>query len=99
MNRLALNLTAWTLAVLWMLPLIYAMWTAIHPPVYAARFDLFAPLTLENFVRVWNAVPFDRYFLNTFILVVFVVISQFIVCTLAAYAFAVFRSVGPTGSS
>jgi sn-glycerol 3-phosphate transport system permease protein len=90
MKRLALNLTAWTLAVLWMLPLIYAIWTAIHPPVYAARFELFAPLTLENFVRVWNAVPFDRYFFNTFILVIFVVISQFIVCTLAAYAFAVF---------
>jgi len=88
--RIALNLTAWTLAALWILPLVYAVWTAIHPPVYAAKFEIFAPLTLENFVRVWNAVPFDRYFLNTLILVVFVVISQFIVCTLAAYAFAVF---------
>ena len=88
--RIALNLTAWALAALWILPLLYAVWTAIHPPVYAAKFEIFAPLTLENFVRVWNAVPFDRYFLNTLVLVVFVVISQFIVCTLAAYAFAVF---------
>jgi sn-glycerol 3-phosphate transport system permease protein len=90
LSQIALNLTAWTLAALWILPLVYAVWTAIHPPVYAAKFEIFAPLTLENFVRVWNAVPFDRYFLNTLILVVFVVISQFIVCTLAAYAFAVF---------
>ncbi len=90
MKQIALNLIAWTLAALWILPLVYALWTAIHPPIYAARFEVFAPLTLENFVRVWNAAPFDRYFLNTLILVVFVVISQFIVCTLAAYAFAVF---------
>ncbi|MBR3369813.1 MAG: carbohydrate ABC transporter permease [Rhodobacteraceae bacterium] len=86
----ALNLLAWGLALLWVLPLLFAIWTAIHPPVYVGNFDIFAPLTLENFVRVWNAAPFDRYFLNTFMLVTFVVISQFVICTLAAYAFAVF---------
>ncbi len=26
------NLAAWVLAVLWMLPLIYAFWSAFHPP-------------------------------------------------------------------
>lgn len=86
----ALNLLAWGLALLWVLPLLFAIWTAIHPPAYIGNFDLFAPLTFENFVRVWNAAPFDRYFLNTFILVIFVVTSQFVICTLAAYAFAVF---------
>lgn len=86
----ALNLFAWGLALLWVLPLLFAIWTAIHPPVYVGQFDLFAPLTFENFVRVWNAAPFDRYFLNTFMLVTFVVVSQFVICTLAAYAFAVF---------
>ncbi|RST83873.1 carbohydrate ABC transporter permease [Aquibium carbonis] len=89
-TRLAINVVAWALALLWVLPLLYAVWTAIHPPLYAARFDLFAPLTLDNFVRVWNAAPFDRYFLNTIGLVVFVVIAQFVVCTMAAYAFAVY---------
>lgn len=89
-QRLAVNLIAWTLGLLWILPLLYAVWTAVHPPLYIARFDPFAPLTLENFVRVWNAVPFDRYFLNSFMLIVFVVLSQFVICTLAAYAFAVF---------
>jgi sn-glycerol 3-phosphate transport system permease protein len=89
-TNIAINFFAWGLALLWILPLLFAIWTAVHPPVYVGSFDLFAPLTLENFVRVWNAAPFDRYFLNTFILVVFVVISQFVICTLAAYAFAVF---------
>jgi sn-glycerol 3-phosphate transport system permease protein len=51
---------------LWVLPLIYAVWTAFHPPEYAARFDVWnAPLTLDNFARAWEAAPFARYFLNT----------------------------------
>lgn len=81
------SLGAWTLALLWLLPLLYAVWTAFHPAAYAARFDLTAPLTLENFVRVWHAAPFARYFLNTFLLVTLTLVCQFVVCTMAAYAF------------
>ncbi len=80
----------WFLAVLWVSPLLYAVWTAFHPAAYGARFDLFMPLTLENFVRVWNAAPFARYFLNTFALVTVTLVCQFIVCTMAAYAFVCF---------
>ncbi|TVQ54659.1 MAG: carbohydrate ABC transporter permease [Rhodobacteraceae bacterium] len=89
-ERVVVTAIAWALGLLWVLPLLYAIWTATHPPQYLARLDLFAPLTLENFVRVWNAAPFDRYFVNTFMLIAFVVICQFVICTLAAYAFAVF---------
>src|SRR5690606_12470726 len=60
---------AWLLGLLWLLPLVYAVWTAFHPPAYATRFELDAPLTLENFVAAWNAAPFARYFLNTVLLV------------------------------
>jgi sn-glycerol 3-phosphate transport system permease protein len=67
--------------------LLYAVWTAFHPAAYAARFDLTAPVTLENFVRVWNAAPFARYFLNTFFLVTLTLVCQFVICTMAAYAF------------
>ena len=85
----ALNATgAWALALLWFLPLAYAIWTAFHPAAYEANFDLFAPLTLENFAKAWEAAPFARYFLNTVILVTSILIGQFILCTLAAYAFA-----------
>ncbi|MEM1199051.1 MAG: carbohydrate ABC transporter permease [Pseudomonadota bacterium] len=79
---------AWILAILWMLPLLYAIWTAFHPAAYEARFDLFAPVTLENFGKAWNAAPFARYFLNTFMLVTSILVAQFILCTLAAFAFA-----------
>lgn len=86
----ATTLGAWLLAVLWVLPLLYAFFAAFHPPEYATRFDLFAPLTLDNFRRAWNAAPFARYFLNTFFLVTLILACQFVLCTLAAYAFVCF---------
>ena len=79
---------AWALGILWILPLIYAVWTAFHPSEYSARFSLMAPLTLENFRRAWDAAPFARYFLNSFMLVTLVLSMQLVLCTLAAYAFA-----------
>ena len=89
-SRLALSLetvAAWLLGILWLLPLLYAVWTAFHPSEFSTRFTLTAPLTLQNFVTAWHAAPFARYFLNTMLLVTSVVIAQFVLCTLAAYAF------------
>ncbi|MDA8578847.1 carbohydrate ABC transporter permease [Rhodobacteraceae bacterium] len=85
---------AWCLALLWLLPLLYAVWTAFHPSEFETRFSLFAPLTLQNFVQAWNEAPFARYFLNTVILVTGIVAAQFFLCTLAAYAFARFTFPG-----
>jgi sn-glycerol 3-phosphate transport system permease protein len=76
------------LAVLWVLPLAYAVWAAFHPSEYTTRFVLTAPLTLDNFTRAWAAAPFARYFLNTFILVSFILAFQLVLGTLAAYALA-----------
>ncbi|MGX9962861.1 carbohydrate ABC transporter permease [Roseomonas sp. F4] len=79
---------AWLLALVWVAPLLYALWAAIHPTGYATRFELLAPLTLSNFAAAWEAAPFGRYFLNTFVLVSMVLVAQFVLCTLAAFAFA-----------
>lgn len=85
---------AWLLALLWILPLAYAAWTAFHPDAYATRFSLDAPLTLHNFVRAWQAAPFLRYFINTFLLVIMILAVQLVLATLAAYAFARFEFRG-----
>ena len=80
--------------MLWLLPLLYAVWSAIHPTEFAARFDLLAPLTTDNFTKAWNAAPFPRYFLNTSALVLAILAGQIVLCTLAAYAFARFEFPG-----
>ena len=88
MTRALEIIGAWLLAVLWVLPLLYAVWTAFHPSEYATHFSLFAPLTLQNFANAWDAAPFARYFLNTTMLVSLILVAQFLLCTPAAFAFA-----------
>jgi sn-glycerol 3-phosphate transport system permease protein len=88
------TLGAWVLALLWILPLAYAFWTAFHPPAYSTNFALNAPLTLRNFENAWQAAPFARYFVNTVILVTMVLAAQLVLVTLAAYAFARFDFPG-----
>ncbi len=85
---------AWALGLLWLAPLLYAIWTAFHPAAYATHFDITAPLTFENFSRAWNAAPFAHYFLNTTLIVAMIVGAQCVLCTLAAFAFARFTFRG-----
>ncbi len=94
LDRALETLGAWTLALLWVLPLAYAVWTAFHPAEFSTRFELLAPLTLENFRNAWNAAPFARYFLNTTVLVAMTLAAQLVICTLAAYAFARYEFYG-----
>lgn len=88
------TLAAWAFALLWALPLLYALWAAFHPAGYATRFEFTAPLTLENFEHAWGAAPFPRYFLNTILLVLGIMLAQFVICTLAAFGLARWRFYG-----
>jgi sn-glycerol 3-phosphate transport system permease protein len=94
MTRALETIGAWLLAILWILPLAYAFWTAFHPPEFATRFDPSAPLTLQNFVNAWNAAPFARYFVNTMLLVAMILGAQLVLATLAAYAFTRYEFYG-----
>jgi sn-glycerol 3-phosphate transport system permease protein len=85
---------AWLLGLLWLLPLVFAFWTAFHPGEYSTHFILGAPLTLDNFARAWAAAPFARYFVNTLMLVTMVLAVQLVLVTLAGYAFARFEFPG-----
>ncbi len=69
---------AWLLALLWLAPLAWAFWTALHPAAYATSFSLSAPWTLENFSRAWSQAPFGRYYLNTILLVCMVLAGQLV---------------------
>ncbi|HEX5130526.1 MAG TPA: carbohydrate ABC transporter permease, partial [Usitatibacter sp.] len=93
-GRVLETAAAWLLGLLWILPLAYAFWTAFHPAEFSTRFEILAPLTLDNFRRAWEAAPFARYFLNSFLLVTMVLAAQLVLCTLAGYAFARFDFPG-----
>ena len=76
------------LAVVWISPLLFAVWAAFHTTSDAVNFNLWSSWTLDNFRTAWNGAPWLKYFTNTFILVTLVLIGQFIVTTLAGFAFA-----------
>ncbi len=80
--------SAYLLGFVWILPLVYAFWAAFHPPEFATRFAIDAPLTLENFASAWDQAPFLSYMINTVIITTIILVSQLIVCTLAGYALA-----------
>ena len=70
------TLGAWLLAIVWISPLVFAVWAAFHTPEGALSFKLNAPLTVENFRVAWDAAPWPRYFLNTTLLVTVILIGQ-----------------------
>jgi sn-glycerol 3-phosphate transport system permease protein len=94
LRELAAMIAAWLFGLIWGLPLLYAIWAAFHPSAFATNFDPFAPLTLHNFGRAWEAAPFARYFLNTVLLVLGIMAGQFVICTLAAFGLARWKFFG-----
>ncbi|MGE5093842.1 MAG: carbohydrate ABC transporter permease [Betaproteobacteria bacterium] len=85
---------AWLLALVWIAPLAYASWAAVHPAALATHFDPLAPLTLDNFRKAWTYAPFPRHFVNTVMLVTMILSAQLVLCTLAGFAFARFDFAG-----
>ena len=91
MNRLYQyldNFGAILLAVIWVAPLLFAFWAAFHTTSDAVNFNLTSSWTLDNFRIAWEGAPWLKYFRNTFVLVTVVLIGQFIITTLAGFAFA-----------
>lgn len=76
------------LAAIWISPLLFAFWAAFHDTSDAVNFNLLSPWTLKNFRTAWAGAPWLRYFLNTFVLVTVVLAGQFVLTTLAGFAFA-----------
>ncbi len=79
---------AMALALVWIAPLLFAFWAAFHSSSDAVNFNVTAPWTLDNFRTAWAGAPWLRYFMNTFVLVTVILIGQFILTTLAGFAFA-----------
>lgn len=53
-----------------------------------------AEMSLDNYVQVFKAVPFSRYYLNSILVAVSVTVGQVLISSLAAFAFARLRFKG-----
>lgn len=51
-------------------------------------------VTASNYSRVWTLAPFDRYYVNTVVIVLMILGVQLVTITLAGFAFANYRFAG-----
>ena len=77
-----------SLLMICMIPLIWVIRTAFIPKELALDLTAVAAPVLDNFKRVMAAAPFDKYYGNTIFIVLGVLLVQFVLITLAGYAFA-----------
>ncbi|QBE96647.1 L-arabinose transport system permease protein AraQ [Blautia producta] len=85
------------LVVISLLPILWMVSTAFKlkiqafakPPVWIPR-----PVTFENFTRVYEALPFLNYFMNSLFVTAVVVVGQLAFGILAAYGFSRLRFPG-----
>jgi multiple sugar transport system permease protein len=61
----------------------------LFPPEWIPR-----PVMWSNYTVIWEALPFDRFFLNSLIVALCVTLGQLITCSLGAFAFARLRFPG-----
>ncbi len=76
------------------IPIIWVFRTAFVPKQYSMKILKLSPLTLINFKNVFDSAPFATYYMNTFIVILFIFSAQFFLVTLSAYAFARMNFIG-----
>ncbi len=83
-------------AALCVLPMILVISTALKDPVIDTGnpFELFSSFRPENLVDAWTLGNFGRYFLNTIVIMVPVVLGVVALSTMAGYALARFEFPG-----
>jgi multiple sugar transport system permease protein len=78
-----------TISVIWLFPLVWAIYTSLRPYSDTSQhgyFSLASSLSLDNYVNAWNQAELARYFLNTLIIVVPAVIAVLFLASMMAFA-------------
>lgn len=89
-----LNTLAISLAILFMIPLLFALSAALKGPAEVFHLPikwLPHPAHFDNFEKAWNYVPFARFVLNTLVITELCVIGTIISSSVVAYGFARFN--------
>jgi len=80
------------IALLTLFPLLWLISTALKSPTenLLETPPKLLPLqpTLDNFVRVWESLPFGQYLYNSFLVAILTVVLNLLFCSLAAYPLA-----------
>ncbi len=91
LHWLRLNAVLVVVCAVWVLPLLWAIGTAIRPPNLPVGIGwLWLPgaPTLENFGDALDAAPFLTYYFNTIVICAGILAVQLVTITLAGYVFA-----------
>lgn len=86
-----------TLALLWSVPMLWALVASFRPAAEAMqRGDVWfgTRLTMENYLRAWSLAPFGRYYVNTVVVVLMILVIQYVTIVLAAFALAHYQFFG-----
>ncbi|MFN2146339.1 MAG: carbohydrate ABC transporter permease [Anaerolineales bacterium] len=96
-GRWVTNLFSTGLAILWSIPVIWALIASFRPSNDAlSRGDVWfsTTVTVENYVRAWSLAPFGQYYINTIFVVVIILVVQLVTIVLAGFAFANYEFFG-----
>jgi multiple sugar transport system permease protein len=76
--------------------LVAVVATMAYPLVWMIGVSLRTPegMTLRYYAEIWRVGPFDRYFVNSVVVVVVVLVANIVICSMAGYAFARYRIPG-----
>jgi multiple sugar transport system permease protein len=92
-ERIALYVFLTAIAVLWLFPLAWAIYTSLRPygdTATCGYVSICGSYNLQNFVDAWNQSDLPKYFLNTIIIVVPAVIVTLLFSSMAAFTLSRF---------
>ncbi|RME86554.1 MAG: carbohydrate ABC transporter permease [Anaerolineae bacterium] len=91
------NLLTAALALLWSVPVLWALVASFRPASEAMRIgDVWfgSHITFENYLRAWSLAPFGRYYVNTIVVVLTILAVQLVTIVLAGFALANYQFFG-----
>jgi multiple sugar transport system permease protein len=76
--------------------LVVVLAVMAYPLVWMVGVSLRTPegTSLRYYAEIWRVGPFDRYFVNSVVVVVVVLVGNLLICSMAGYAFARHRIPG-----
>jgi multiple sugar transport system permease protein len=92
-RRVALHLFLLSMALVWLFPLVYAVYTSLRPYADTARLGYVSvggTYNLENYVKAFTDGRLPSYFLNTLIVVVPAVFLTLLLASMAAFVLSRF---------